>query len=183
MCAASTAEATLSGVDAAPATPAIRATPAIPAALVVGLGNPLLGDDGAGWRIVEAVEAEAGRTDVAFDCLAVGGLALMERLVGAPRTILVDAVVSGRDPAGTVRVLDLAAIPGRGSGHLDSAHDVSLPDALEAGRALGADLPGDVIVVTIEAVRVAEFTEEITPAVAAGIPAARDRVLALLGVR
>ncbi|MGZ6260732.1 MAG: hypothetical protein ACXWN5_07770, partial [Candidatus Limnocylindrales bacterium] len=57
--------------------------------LVVGLGNPLLGDDAVGWRVVEALEArlETGADhdrvpSLELDRLAVGGLTLMERLVG-----------------------------------------------------------------------------------------------------
>jgi hydrogenase maturation protease len=183
MCAASTAER--------PPEAEPRGAVAGAPTLVVGLGNPLLGDDGVGWLVVETVEAavEGGhgervdRRGLAFDCLAVGGLALMERLVGVRRAILVDAVVTGRDPAGTVRRLDLSAIPGREASHLDSAHDVTLVTALEAGRGLGASLPEDVDIVTIEAVRVGEFTEALTPAVAAAIPEAAERVLALLEAR
>jgi hydrogenase maturation protease len=72
-------------------------------------------------------------------------------------------------------------IPGREASHLDSAHDVSLVTALEAGRALGALLPDDVAIVTIEAVRVGEFSEAMTPEVAAAVPVACARVLELLG--
>ena len=170
MCAASTAES--------PATidPAAQA----PATLVIGLGNPLLGDDGVGWRVVGAVEAVSDRPDLAFDYLSVGGLSLMERLVGASRVILVDAVVSGRDPAGTVTVSGLPEFASRAPGHLDNAHDVSLAAALDVGRSMGAVLPDEVSVVTVEASRVHEFGAPMTPEVAAAVRVAADRVLALL---
>jgi hydrogenase maturation protease len=186
--------------------------------LVVGLGNPLLADDGIGWRVAEAVRArlaeDAAQTplagapvrarpagnpvlarpagnpvlaadpqfaDVEVDNLAVGGLTLMERLVGYRRAILVDAMVTGAYPPGTVRRFSIADIPGREATHLDSAHDASLAVALAAGRSLGADLPADIAIVAIEAVRVDEFVEELTPAVAAAIPAAVEAVLAAIG--
>jgi len=44
---------------------------------------------------------------VEVDRLAVGGLALMERLVGYERAVLIDAVLDGR-PAGTIAVGTLA---------------------------------------------------------------------------
>ena len=56
--------------------------------IVVGLGNPILGDDGVGWRVAQAVQALAPEADV--ECQALGGLSLMERLVGYQRAIIVD---------------------------------------------------------------------------------------------
>lgn len=168
------------GVDGGPHA----AVPVAASTLVVGVGNPILGDDGAGWRVVEAVQRSAApHDDVQFDCLAVGGLTLMERLVGVRRAILVDAVVTGADPPGTVRRLDLVSMPTREASHLDSAHDVTLAAALATGRTLGMALPGDVTVVTIEAAAVGEFREDLTPAVEAAIPEAVGAVLALLGAR
>ena len=70
-------------------------------------------------------------------------------------------------------------VPGP-AGHLDSAHDASLPMALAAGRALGADLPSRVVVVGVEAERVYDFGEELSPAVEAAIGPATDAALAIL---
>ena len=159
--------------------------------LVVGLGNPLLGDDGVGWRVAQALAArlavdpvlagDPAYVGVEVDHLAVGGLALMERLVGYRRAVLVDAMATGDHPAGTVRRLSIADIRGGEATHLDSAHDASLASALAAGRSLGADLPTEIAIVAVEAVRVDQFGEELTPEVAAAIPAAVDAVLAAIG--
>lgn len=150
------------------------------ATIVVGLGNPLLADDGAGWLVADEVEAaleRLGRADVMVDRLAVGGLTLMERLVGFRRAIIVDALAGAGESAGSVRLLSLDAIPGREASHLDSSHDVSLAGALEAGRALGADLPEAIEVVTIAAERVLDLGAPMTPAVEAAIPVAARLVL------
>jgi len=61
-----------------------------PFTLVVGLGNPILGDDGIGWRVADAVRAI--KPDIEVDCLALGGLSLMERLVGYGRVIIIDSI-------------------------------------------------------------------------------------------
>jgi hydrogenase maturation protease len=155
------------------------------ATLVVGLGNPLLADDGVGWRVAELVRerlaGDPALVDVEVDQLAVGGLSLMERLVGYRRAILVDAMLTGEHAAGTVRRFSLADLPGREATHLDSAHDASLAIALAAGRSLGADLPAEIAIVAVEAVRVDVFGEEMTPAVAAAIPDAVEAVLAEIG--
>ena len=170
------------------------AGPGPAAMIVVGIGNPILGDDGIGWRVVEEVErrwaaeprAGAEPPPVVFLCVALGGLSLMERLVGAGRAILVDAVRTGDRPVGTVFAIPLAELGPGVSGHLDNAHDASLPVALAAGRSLGAQLPAEITVVGIEAHRMEEFSEELSAPVVAARSAAVEAVLAILrrdGVR
>ncbi len=156
-------------------------------ALVVGLGNPILGDDGAGWRIVDALERRlrddaATRSSVGaveLDRLAVGGFSLMERLVGYDRVVIADAVQEA-DDEGTVSSRPLADVIRRNVGHLDSVHDATLDEALVAGRALGARLPTDVTVVGVTARRVDEFDECLSPVVAAAIEPAVEAVIAAL---
>jgi hydrogenase maturation protease len=161
--------------------------------LVIGLGNPILGDDGVGWRVAEAVErkikgqpqppvGKPGKPAVEVDCLAIGGLGLMERMVGYRRAILVDAINSHSQPNGTVSIFPLEALPNRAAGHLFSAHDTTLQNALAVGRDMGADLPGEVTVVAIEAENVYDFGEELSPAVSAAVPQAAQAVLELLGL-
>ncbi|MBI5713137.1 MAG: hydrogenase maturation protease [Chloroflexi bacterium] len=62
--------------------------------VVIGLGNPILGDDGVGWRVVEAVQEQINDSSVDVDCAAVGGITLMEHLIGYDRAILIDAVIT-----------------------------------------------------------------------------------------
>ncbi|MDW8326648.1 MAG: hydrogenase maturation protease [Anaerolineales bacterium] len=174
--------------------------------LVVGLGNPLLGDDAVGWRVAEEVQRRLRSADWRFEsgdwasqaaisnlksqipnpqstieveCFALGGLSLMERMVGYDRAIVVDAVMFGAPP-GTVTCFDLADLPDRSAAHLTAAHDTSLQNALRFGRSMGAQLPNEVKVVGVEAEQLFEFSEHLTPAVAAAVPEATRRVLDLL---
>lgn len=150
--------------------------------LVVGLGNPLLGDDGVGWRVAEQVRLETNHfpEPVDVECLSVGGLGLMERLVGYDYVVLIDAINSGSQPAGTVTCFDLEDLPDRTSGHTASSHDTSLQNALKLGRAMGAHLPERLWVVGIEAQFIGEFSEELTPEVESAIPVAVQEVLKIL---
>ncbi len=157
----------------------------LPPTLVVGLGNPILGDDAVGWRVADEVErrleALGGTLPVTIERLAVGGIALMERLVGWERAIIIDCCVAEGEP-GTVRVSPFAALGDRQHGHLDSAHDTSLGRALAAGRSIGASLPDDLIVVTIDAVPSERFDVALTAPVARAVDHAADAVMELLGV-
>jgi len=154
--------------------------------LIVGLGNPLLGDDAIGWRVAEAVEArlkgdrELDVTGIEFDYLSLGGLSLMERFIGYEQAIIVDSIQTETGELGQVYSFDLEALPDRSAGHTTAAHDTSLQTALALGRQMGAKLPEEVQVVAVEADRVFDFSDELTPAVAAAIPEAAAAVFALL---
>ena len=165
--------------------------------LVLGLGNPIRGDDGVGWRVAEAVQAflamkseskdphpalpQAGRELIEVDMLPGGGLNLMERLVGYDRAILVDAMQSGKEP-GSVKVFPLEALENPSAGHLGSTHETNLLTALEIGRNLGAHLPavGAIMVVAVEAQPVFEFSEQLSQPVAKAVPEAVEIVMNLL---
>ncbi len=147
--------------------------------LVLGLGNPILRDDGIGLRVVQEVEgALSGQAEVEVGEETHGGLRLMERLVGYDSAIIIDAMCSGSAP-GTVRRLTPDMAPTK---HSASAHDVDLPTALAVGRKAGARLPEDrrIRLVAIEAEDVLNFGEDLTPAVDAAIPIAVEAVLLAL---
>jgi hydrogenase maturation protease len=147
--------------------------------IVVGLGNPILGDDGVGWRVAEEVRQQLtsppvpllsgeGKQQIDVECLSLGGLSLMEHLVGYDRAILIDAFASDED-AGTIQVLNLSDMPNYSAFHISSAHDASLQSALEIGRSLGAHLPDDITVVGIASRRIYDFSEELSAPVADAI--------------
>ena len=156
--------------------------------IVVGLGNPVLGDDGVGWRVANEVEGrlravrEAGGAIPAVEVerLGVGGLRLMEFLAGYDAAILVDAAEFPGRPLGEVRSCALDDLDCYAAGHLDSAHDASLVTALALGRRLGASLPTRIQTVTVQVQRTDVFSEELTPEVEAAVPAAASAVVEML---
>jgi hydrogenase maturation protease len=149
--------------------------------LVIGLGNPILGDDGVGWRIAELVQIHPDLpAGVEIDYLAVGGISLMERLVGYDRAILVDAIITHQHPIGTVLSFNLDDLPDRDIGHLGSPHDSTIQDALKMGRRLGAYLPSIIELVAVESQNIYDFSEELSPPVSAAVPMAAQQVLEII---
>ena len=153
--------------------------------IVIGLGNPILGDDGAGFHVAgEVTRLLRGKSpdygSIEVDTLAQGGLALMERLTGFDRAIVVDIIDSGTASVGSVRVFPLDALGNPFAGHLGSAHETNLQTALEMGRSLGAELPAEVTVVSIESPYGYEFSENLNPSVAAAVPQAAQIIIDLL---
>ncbi len=145
--------------------------------LVLGLGNPLLGDDGVGWRIAEQVRERITEPGIEIDFHAGGGLSLMERLIGYTRAIIIDAIYTDKNPQGTVSSFHLEDLPDYASSHLASAHETTLQTAMQVGRKMGATLPSEIIIVAIESQAVYDFSETLSPAVANAVPPAVELVI------
>jgi hydrogenase maturation protease len=151
--------------------------------LIIGLGNPILGDDGVGWSVAEAVAKRIKeKSEVEVSCYALGGLSLMEHMTGYERVILIDSLHSHQNPIGTVQVFPLSDLSDPVSGHTTAVHDTSLRNALRIGRNMGIPLPEDekVTVVAIEAERVYDFSEQLSPPVEDAVPEAVEAVIKLL---
>jgi hydrogenase maturation protease len=140
--------------------------------VVIGLGNPILGDDGVGWVVAEEVRRQlTPGSGVDVDCLSLGGISLMEHLIGYERAILIDAFVSDEE-VGSIILSKLDELPNDSAFHLTSAHDMSLQNAMELGGQMGAKLPQDVTVVGISAKHIYDFSEELSPLVTKAVPKA-----------
>jgi len=148
--------------------------------IVVGLGNPILGDDGVGWKVAEDVRKQLpGDVPVDVVCLSVGGISLMERLIGYDYVILVDAF-STDAPVGSISVLKLSQLPKYSAYHITSIHDTSLQKAMELGRQMGAYLPEDVMIIGIATKCIHDFSDDLSPPVARVVPCVVNIVLDLL---
>lgn len=153
--------------------------------LVIGLGNPILGDDGIGWHVVRLAESRwregVLKTPVDFDCISVGGLSLMEHLEGYRQALIADSIVTGSQPPGTARLFPFDQMPNVPGGHASSVHDTSLRTALTIGQRMGYTLPEEIWVVAIEIEAGLEFKEELSAELAAVVPEAAGLVLDQLG--
>lgn len=148
--------------------------------LVIGLGNPILGDDGVGWKVAEELKEQLPpELPVDVDCLSLGGISLMEHLIDYDRAILIDAFALD-EPTGSILVLKLSDLPNYSAFHTTSSHDTSLQNAIELGRSVGAHLPHDIRVVGIATKHVYDFSNALSPPVAQAVPQATRIVLDLL---
>ncbi len=147
--------------------------------LVLGLGNPILTDDGVGVWVAEAIAARLP-ADLPIDCteVSVGGLLLMEAMLGYERVILIDALYPARGRPGTIHRLtmeDLRAISP--TEHSTSPHDTSLLTALDLGHGMGLPVPAEIIIYAVEVENISDFGDTPTPAVAHAIPQVIDAVM------
>lgn len=158
--------------------------------IVFGLGNPILGDDGVGWRVADEVKRllissltpflPGEGSEINVEYLSLGGIGLMEQLIGYDRAILIDAFVSEAEEIGSILIRRLNDLPNYSAFHITSAHDTSLQNAIELGRTMGAYLPEDVTVIGIAIRQIYDFGEELSPPVAEAVPEAAHIALNLL---
>ena len=145
--------------------------------VVLGLGNVLLGDDGVGVRVVEAlgqlVERDPGAVPRGTRLLDGGtlGLGLLGSIDGARALVVVDAVNIGRLP-GTVTVLDEAGLRAQSGGGTSSRGGVG---ALLATARLMGILPPVVSLVGIQAGSIG-IGATLSPDVRAALAGAVDTV-------
>jgi hydrogenase maturation protease len=143
--------------------------------LVLGLGNPILGDDGVGNRVAEIVQRKVEDPEVTVTETNAVGLNLLDLLVGYQRAIIIDAVASREGKVGQVHRLTPEDF--RLSQHLCSPHDVDFASALELGKRLGLSLPGEIIIFAVEVANISIFSESLTPEVEAVVPEVVQMVL------
>jgi len=143
----------------------MKAEAPAPDTLILGIGNLLLGDEGVGVRVVEALATEALPERV--QCLdgGTGSFLLLAPLQRARKVVLVDATVDGAPP-GTVRRLQ----PRFSSDYPRTltAHDIGLKDLLDTFYLLGA--APEVVLYAISIAPLQEMCLELSPAVNAVVP-------------
>ncbi len=138
-------------------------------ATIIGIGNPLLTDDAVGIATVRRLqETLGGRDDIVLQELYTGGIRLMEAMAGFDRAWVVDAMVTGTVPPGTLRRFSPADFVA--TRHAASSHDTDLATALETARLLGIRLPREITIWGVEAAEVGQFGETLTPALTMAVP-------------
>jgi hydrogenase maturation protease len=139
--------------------------------LVIGLGNPLMGDDGVGWHVAERLAADARLPEHAE--VICGGSDLLRyagEMEGRKRVFLIDAIQDGSG-AGTVTVFDQDF---RGlEQHQEHAHHLS---AIQAVNLLRLLVPARFTLLAIS-ISSARREPALSPAMAQRMPVILQQVL------
>jgi hydrogenase maturation protease len=138
--------------------------------IVLGLGNPILRDDGVGNRVALELEDKlAQRQDITVMETSMSGLSLIDLLAGYDKAIIIDAIQTAAGKAGQIYRLTPDAF--NNTRHASSPHDVNFATALELGNRLGMAMPKQILIYAIEVADTTTFSEKCTPAVSRAIPA------------
>jgi len=149
--------------------------------LVLGMGNPILSDDGIGIWVARALEGELSGGEVTVMETSMAGLNLLELLVDFSRAILIDSIQTGKRKAGQIYRLGPEAF--NVTQHTATSHGVNLATVLDLGRKLELNLPQEIIIFAVETADVNTFGERCTPEVEKAIPVVADMVIRELNGR
>lgn len=143
--------------------------------IVLGLGNPLLGDDGLGVRAIEALRMQRVPPRVHLLDGGVGGLDWYGLLTGNAQGVwLIDAVKRDGAAAGTIVDGENVAVEQCRAGPAVSGHDLTIAHALRLADALGEPIVPLRLYGIVVAPR--DFGESLTAPVAAALPRLVARV-------
>ena len=142
--------------------------------VVLGLGNTLHSDDGIGPKAIERLRSDRRLPkDVALIEGGTLGLELLTYIWDCSYLLVLDAVDVGQPPGTLVRMSsrELQTLPGKAS-----AHQLGVADLLVALRVLANQTP-EVVLLGVQPAST-EWGTELSPAVAAVLPALADAAVA-----
>jgi hydrogenase maturation protease len=145
--------------------------------LIIGIGDILMGDGGAGIHVLNALEKHPALEGVTMLDGGTGGVNLLQPIANSPIVIVIDATRDGK-PAGTVSVLRPTAVE-----ELPpplSERESGLKDLFAAAALLGRFPEVHLFTVSVEEIQ--PMTMALTAPVAAAVPEVA-RLVETLSVR
>lgn len=142
--------------------------------LVLGVGNPILSDDGVGIHVArELKKRKIPGVDV--EELAASGLELLDLVRGYDKVVIVDAIQTTKGTPGELHILEEKDF--EKSIHGSSPHGINIATALALGRKLVPnEMPMEVVFFAVEAKDLINVSETLTPMVAEALPRILKRV-------
>lgn len=136
--------------------------------MVLGIGNPIVRDDGIGPRIIAELRGRNLFPDVTLIETSLAGMSLVEILAGYTHAIIIDAIQTGQK-AGTLYRLTPDSFQSWDQ-EPATQHNIGILEALRCGRQLDMSMPQEVVFIAVEAEDVCNFGEGLTPAVEKVVP-------------
>ena len=134
--------------------------------LILGVGNPILTDDGVGIKIARKIKE--GNPDLEVIETSEAGIALLDLIIGYERLIIIDSIKTEQGKPGELYKLELEDLkPGM---NFSSSHGIGIATAFELGQRLGYRMPQSVSIYAIEIKDNLTFAEGCTKEVEERIP-------------
>ncbi|MDV2482269.1 hydrogenase maturation protease [Methanoculleus sp. Wushi-C6] len=140
---------------------------------VIGCGNPLMGNDGAGIAVMHLLDGRYPGVDTVDG--GTGGFGLIPLMEGYEKVLIVDAMTGVGDRIGEVVVFEA---PPSTKVPVCALHDIGVGEVVTIARELG--YVGEVVTVGIEVGEIQAFSREMDPAVEEGVRVAGREVVRIL---
>ena len=134
--------------------------------LILGIGNPILTDDGVGIKI--ALKLKEGNPELEVVETSEAGIALLELIAGYDRLIIIDSIKTEQGKPGELYKLELEDLkPAMG---FSSSHGIGIATAFKLGERLGYRVPQSVSIYAVEVKDNTTFGDECTEELKRRIP-------------
>ena len=162
--------------------------------IIIGLGNEFISDDGVGIFAVRRLsdrisllDRNAGEAGAEFpggitiEEMASGGLQILDAITGYERCFIIDAVLTGTHPPGTI----YRFVQRRQEEPVNfaSSHQINLPEVLGLAKLLNVNVPPAITVYGIEVSDITTFSTGCTIEVEKALPRLVDVVWRDLAVQ
>ena len=135
--------------------------------LVLGVGNPILRDDGVGIHVVRELKRHLHLKDVDFEEAGTSSIELVEIFKGYERVIIIDAIMTKNGIPGRIYKLTPDDLP---TLHGISPHNIDFRTAIEFGKHFIGKMPERIDIYAVEVCNVTEFGEYLSSDVRRCIP-------------
>ena len=142
--------------------------------MILGLGNPILGDDGIGCAVAEFIGNRLGTgSGVTILSTSVSLIRLVDEISGHHRLIVIDSITTGRAEPGVLMEIEFRK---RSSSPI-SAHHFSIEQLQDIGNALGLSMPEYVKIYGIEIIRPEVYEDSLSPALGKLLPEFAEEII------
>jgi hydrogenase maturation protease len=136
--------------------------------LVLGLGNPILSDDGVGIYAAQAASFLFSHPQVTYQESSLAGFGFLDTISGFDKVIIADSINWQKKPPGTVTVLKFEDL--KDQPYLRNFHNLSLAGTLALADQMGVPRPKEIVIFAVEVEDCSTFSERCTPQVEKAIP-------------
>jgi len=141
--------------------------------LILGIGNPILTDDGVGIKIAQKLKE--GNPELEVIETSEAGITLLDLIAGYDKLIIIDSIKTEKGKPGDLYKLEPGDLkPGK---DFSSSHGIGIATAFELGQRLGYKMPKFVSIYAVNIENNSTFGEECTEEVKERIPSITKQLI------
>ena len=141
--------------------------------LILGIGNPILSDDGIGIKVARKLKQENHELEVEETSEA--GIALLDLVAGYDKLIIIDSIKTEQGNLGELYKLELEDL--NPATDFSSSHGIGIATAFEIGKKLRCRMPQYVSIYAVEVENNTIFSEECTEELEKKIPLIAKQII------
>lgn len=147
--------------------------------IILGLGNKILGDDGAGILVAERLKKRLQNIpQIKVDTTSLGGLRIIDLIKDYNSAIIIDTIKSGMKPAGHIYMFSHKNFIN--SLRMVSYHDINFCTAIEFAKKMNIQMPKSIFIYAIEAKEIDVFTFKISREIKTAIDICTEKIVSFI---